>query len=93
MVHKDENRNSKSTTATFPAYGPDGTEYVTVGFMMQFKTDLLEILGMRFNDIENKYEMLEKDVRKTNKRVDTLISQNALEHHDFDVRITASSSI
>jgi hypothetical protein len=37
--------------------------------------------------------MLEKDVRKTNKRVDTLVSQNALEHHDFDVRITALSAI
>jgi len=36
---------------------------------------------------------LEKDVRKTNKRVDAFISQNALEHHDFDVRITASSVI
>lgn len=92
MVHKDENRNN-SNASTLPACGPDGTEYVTVGFMMQFKTDLLEILGMRFNDIENKYEMLEKDVRKTNKRVDALISQNALEHHDFDVRITASSAI
>lgn len=93
MVHKDENKNNNRAAATLPTYGPDGTEYVTVGFMMQFKIDLLEILGMRFNDIENKYEMLEKDVRKTNKRVDVLISQNALEHHDFDVRITASSAI
>lgn len=93
MVHKDENKNNNNVPSTLPPYGPDGTEYVTVGFMMQFKTDLLEILGMRFNDVENKYEMLERDVRKTNKRVDALISQNALEHHDFDVRITASSSI
>jgi hypothetical protein len=92
MVHKDEKRNN-NTASTLPVYGPDGTEYVTVGFMMQFKSDLLEILGMRFNDVENKYEMLEKDVRKTNKRVDTLVSQNALEHHDFDVRITALSAI
>ncbi|MBP6974344.1 MAG: hypothetical protein KBB54_00155 [Candidatus Pacebacteria bacterium] len=92
MVHKDENGKLNSVTTVPPVYGPDGTEYVTMGFMMEFKNDLLEILEMRFNAIDGRFEMIEKKIDESNTRIDRLISQNALEHHSLDIRIASQGA-